>query len=224
MLSARRPKILYAVLSIEDSPFLSALLGTWLKREDGFDLVHVGRLDDAIDKLREQQYTAILLDLNLPDSKGLDTAKSIRKQTKTPVCVLTGVDGDEFDELRIQLGKLGITRVLSKTKTKDPASIADAIIDCAAEERPSLMYSGKAAITKRRVKEGTSERQFALWIAAGTSVTFIIMFIVGWSLDAMIQLRSGQYTFPQWAMLVVSPALCLMIHHLWKNSKDNNNS
>jgi CheY-like chemotaxis protein len=216
--------MLYSVLSVEDSPFLSQLLGSWLKREDGFDLVHVGRLDDAIEKLREQQYTAILLDLNLPDSEGIETAKNIRKQTKTPVCVLTGVDGEEFDLLKLQLAKIGITRVLSKTKTKDATAIADAIIDCAAEERPSLLYTGKAAITKRKVKDGSNERQFALMIAAGTSVTFLIMFVVGFALDAMIQLRAGQYTFPNWAMLVVSPALALFVHHLFRNGLGSNDS
>ncbi len=59
---------------------------------EGTTLEHVTRLGDGLDRLRDERFDAVLLDLNLPDSGGMDTLTSLRETDELiPVVVLTGV-------------------------------------------------------------------------------------------------------------------------------------
>jgi PAS domain S-box-containing protein len=61
-------------------------------------LSSVGRLDEAIKRLSEEQFDAVLLDLGLPDSSGIETFLTLRNSTPHPpaVVVLTGMDDEEL--------------------------------------------------------------------------------------------------------------------------------
>lgn len=55
-------------------------------------ITHVTRLADGLERLGEESFDVVLLDLNLPDSNGLDTIDTLRRETTSvPVLVLTGV-------------------------------------------------------------------------------------------------------------------------------------
>jgi len=70
---------------------------TWNQPHRQFKLDHVTALGPALEILREQAPDVVLLDLNLPDSKGLRTFRSIRAATpRTPVIILTVLDDDEM--------------------------------------------------------------------------------------------------------------------------------
>lgn len=63
------------------------------------------RLSQAIGLLEGPAYDAILIDLNLPDSHGLETFLSIqRKASKTPVVVLTGLSDEAAGIRAVQDG------------------------------------------------------------------------------------------------------------------------
>lgn len=60
--------------------------------DSGTTIVHVERLADAIDRMAEDVIDVVLLDLDLPDSKGLETVRAVRdRSTSVPIVVLTGL-------------------------------------------------------------------------------------------------------------------------------------
>ncbi len=88
-------KGILTVLLVEDSPTDVELIIEELKlvEEYIFAVEHVDRLEQAIEKLGQKEFNAVLLDLGLPDSSGLATYKNLRKQApKMPIVVLTALD------------------------------------------------------------------------------------------------------------------------------------
>ncbi len=82
------------ILLVEDNPDDALLLRRTLNEgpRGQFDLIHVERLDPALKQLREQAPDVVLLDLFLPDSRGLETFRTLHDQAPgIPVVVLTGL-------------------------------------------------------------------------------------------------------------------------------------
>ncbi|WP_413160837.1 ATP-binding protein [Capilliphycus salinus ALCB114379] len=90
------------ILLIEDSLAEARLLQELLKgfQFNSFNLVHVKRLTEAIGLLTDQQtfsYDAILLDLTLPDSEGLNSLQPLLQcAPRVPIVVLTNTNDDEL--------------------------------------------------------------------------------------------------------------------------------
>ncbi|RMF05639.1 MAG: response regulator [Chloroflexi bacterium] len=86
------------ILLIEDTPADARLIATLLHRYSGllsFDLTHHTTLAAGADYLRQHPTDAILLDLSLPDSQGLDTFTAIRQLVpNTPIIILTGTNDE----------------------------------------------------------------------------------------------------------------------------------
>ncbi|MGH7873458.1 MAG: ATP-binding protein [Candidatus Binatia bacterium] len=86
------------VLLVEDNPGDALLLREALKDLGGtvpFDLAHVGRLDDALQKVKAETFDAVLLDLSLPDARGVETVARVQEAApRLPIVVLTGLDDD----------------------------------------------------------------------------------------------------------------------------------
>ncbi len=87
------------ILLVEDNPGDARLLQEALVEAGsaGFELVHVWRLDQALQRLKEERFDVILLDLSLPDGEGLDVVGRVSRQaTGVPFVVLTGLDDEEM--------------------------------------------------------------------------------------------------------------------------------
>lgn len=87
------------ILLIEDNLAEARLLQEFLKAAESkhFSLVHVKRLQEALDQLDRDYFDIILLDLTLPDSQGLvSLAPLIRKAPSLPIVVLTNTNDDEL--------------------------------------------------------------------------------------------------------------------------------
>jgi signal transduction histidine kinase len=90
------------LLLVEDNPSDARLIeeylleGQWSgKTGEVPELLRVDRLSDAIDA-RDDGTDLVLLDLELPDSTGLDTLQSMLEVTEsTPIVVLTGLDDQQ---------------------------------------------------------------------------------------------------------------------------------
>ena len=86
------------ILLIEDNPGDALLLMEGLREfnsEPPFELVHVDRLATGIERAKQERFAAVLLDLSLPDAKGVETVVRMQRETETlPIVVLTGLDDD----------------------------------------------------------------------------------------------------------------------------------
>lgn len=82
------------ILVVEDNPGDAELVARALaKCRHGSDVFHAGCRRDAIDALSHEEFDIVLLDLSLPDSKGLAALHMIRtNHPQIPVINLTSLD------------------------------------------------------------------------------------------------------------------------------------
>ena len=85
------------ILLVEDDARLAQMLETYL-RQAGFVVSHVATGAAALDASRAEPFAAIILDLMLPDSDGLDICRQLRARLATPVLMLTA-RGDAMDKV-----------------------------------------------------------------------------------------------------------------------------
>lgn len=87
---------MFRVLLVEDNEVDAALAQDDLSREPQFVVARVERLDEAIIELRNVHTDAVVLDLGLPDSHGVETLTKLRIDAPhVPVIVLTSTPGEE---------------------------------------------------------------------------------------------------------------------------------
>jgi two-component system, cell cycle sensor histidine kinase and response regulator CckA len=94
-----RPAQTLKILLVEDNSADARLVREMLYEAQAahITLVHAERLRQALGYLSREQFNAILLDLSLPDSVGLDTFISARAAAPTsPIVVLTGLLDEEM--------------------------------------------------------------------------------------------------------------------------------
>ena len=87
------------ILLIEDDPDYPQLLEVMLFGGKGamFDLECAQLLQTGLDRLREGGIDVVLLDLTLPDSRGLDTfAKAYAQSPEVPIIVLSCLDDEQL--------------------------------------------------------------------------------------------------------------------------------
>ncbi|MBF0276324.1 MAG: response regulator [SAR324 cluster bacterium] len=85
------------ILLVEDNPGDARLIEEFLSEigKVPSQLAHVECLDDAISLLDNEEFQLILLDLNLPDSRGIETFTTIKNQgVEIPIVALSGLDDE----------------------------------------------------------------------------------------------------------------------------------
>lgn len=97
----------FKLLLVEDNPS-DARLVRELLREPGSTPVAVTlaeRMDAAVEHMRHEGFGAIILDLNLPDSRGLETlSRAHQEASDAPILVLTGFDDEELAAAAVRSG------------------------------------------------------------------------------------------------------------------------
>jgi signal transduction histidine kinase/HPt (histidine-containing phosphotransfer) domain-containing protein len=94
-------------LLIEDSPDDALLIREFLAdaRQSVFDVEHVEWLSAALERLARGGIDVVLLDLQLPDSRGLDTFRAVQKASPAvPVVVLSGFEDETTALTAVQEG------------------------------------------------------------------------------------------------------------------------
>ncbi len=79
------------LLIIEDEPDLRTALALSL-RDEGYAVDCAGEGRDGVEKSEDNDYDAILLDINLPGMNGWDVLKELRQKKPVPVIMLTARD------------------------------------------------------------------------------------------------------------------------------------
>lgn len=95
------------ILLVEDNPADADLLAELLEVSGGvqWELVSVEFLHEAIAHLCKQPFDIVLLDLSLPDSRGLETLTSLREVAPdTAMVVMTGLDDQAIALEAVRLG------------------------------------------------------------------------------------------------------------------------
>ena len=97
-------------LLVDDNPGDIRLVELILTDSDQYAQFFVDKaksLSEAIKLLTSNDYDAILLDLKLPDSSGIETVKSVSKiSNDTPIVVLTGLNDEQMGLLAIKNGAM----------------------------------------------------------------------------------------------------------------------
>jgi len=87
------------VLVIEDEEAVVAIITQQLhaSREDNFEVTAVGTLEAGLQRLWQDGYGAVVLDLGLPDSEGIRTVARVRGQAPdVPIVVISGQDNQSI--------------------------------------------------------------------------------------------------------------------------------
>ena len=96
-----------SVLLVEDNPIDVALLQEMLDVANTapFELTHCNTLSSALTSLSKENFGIILLDLSLPDGRGLDTVVRTRAAAPNiPIVVMSGLGDEELAVLALHKG------------------------------------------------------------------------------------------------------------------------
>lgn len=85
------------ILIVEDETQIARLVRLYLE-EGGFSVVEIHDGGQALAAFRHEQPDLVILDLNLPNVDGLDICRTLRRESETPIIMLTA-RSDEADRL-----------------------------------------------------------------------------------------------------------------------------
>lgn len=95
------------ILLVEDNPGDARLVKETVAEADGgrFEITHLIRCEEAIKRVREEVFDVVLLDLSLPDSKGLETVERVSGAApQLPIVIMTGLDDEDVAVAAAKIG------------------------------------------------------------------------------------------------------------------------
>jgi diguanylate cyclase (GGDEF)-like protein len=95
------------VLLVEDMPVIARVTEQMLKKAmmNRYNTTIVARMSETLAALAREDFDIVLLDLNLPDSRDLDTVSRVAEQApEVPIIVLTASNDEEMGRRAVQLG------------------------------------------------------------------------------------------------------------------------
>lgn len=98
------------LLQIEDNPAAARLVREFLVRDYPvqFEIVLVDRLADGLEQLDREAFDVILLDLELPDSRGFPTFEKVHPHSPgVPIIIFSSLDDDQLAIQILHAGALG---------------------------------------------------------------------------------------------------------------------
>jgi signal transduction histidine kinase/HPt (histidine-containing phosphotransfer) domain-containing protein len=138
------------LLLIEDSPDDALLIREFLSeaRQTRFEVEHVELLSAALERVSWGGIDAVLLDLQLPDSRGLDTFRRVQSADRAlPIVVLSGFEDETTALTAVQEGAQDY---LVKGQVRTP------------ELEKTLLYAVERKRTSRDLAERNAELQKAI--------------------------------------------------------------
>ena len=124
------------LLLVEDDVAQAELVRALLERGGlACDITTCTRLDDALEQLALRSFGTALVDLNLPDARGLDVVRRIRTVSpETPIVVLSE-EGETWGEAAIELGAQEVLMKSAATMHELVSAVQRALRRRSAEKR-----------------------------------------------------------------------------------------
>ncbi len=178
------------ILIIDDDERLAAMVSDYLTGA-GFRVAAAGSARDGEQRLKREQFDALVLDLMLPDADGLDVCRRIRQSSDVPILMLTA-RGDAMD--RVVGLEMGADDYLPKPfEPRELLARLRAILRRKAAPAADVLRFGRLEIDRagRRVTIDGEERaltsyQFALLDALADHAGRVL------SRDALMDLTRGE--------------------------------
>ncbi|WP_435145046.1 bacterio-opsin activator domain-containing protein [Halobaculum sp. P14] len=156
---------------------------------DGEMFVHETRLEDGVDRFRTEPFDVVLLDLNLPDSTGIETLRTLHRRTgPVPVVVLTGVSDHEVG---VEALREGAEEYLVKDEI-NPNLLARTVyhaIERKAHERTLKRY-------ETLIEESTDVNAVIDLDGTVSYVTPSVEHVLGYPQDALVGENTFEYVHP----------------------------
>lgn len=86
------------ILVVDDDPQIRRVMRTALAGE-GFEVADARNGDDALERLREERYDLVLLDVNMQGMNGMEACRLIRSSSEVAIVMLT-VRNSEADKIK----------------------------------------------------------------------------------------------------------------------------
>lgn len=93
----------YSVLLVDDDPKIAKLLRSYFEKED-FSVLTALDGTTALQLYRDKKPDILVLDLMLPGVSGLNVCRQIRKESETPILMLTARDEETDRLIGLELG------------------------------------------------------------------------------------------------------------------------
>ena len=82
-----------SILVVDDNPQIRRALRAILVPQ-GYTIVDARNGEEALELIRQERFSLILLDVNMPGTSGIETCREIRRTTQIPVMILTVRDSE----------------------------------------------------------------------------------------------------------------------------------
>lgn len=128
------------LLIIEDEAAIQSILSELLT-DAGYTVEVAGDGLEGITKFREQSFSLVLLDIMMPKNDGYTVCEMIRRESKTPIIMLTALDEEEAQvkafELKVddyitkpfsvRLVRMRVEAVLRRVQERENKELADVL-------------------------------------------------------------------------------------------------
>ena len=108
------------VLLVEDEPVMAITASRRLSKFD-IEVEHVGSGEKALEKVSNQNYDLILMDIGLPGIDGIETTKRIREANKGIIIIALSAnyEGSVIEQCRAAGMNSGLMKPLNDSKIKE---------------------------------------------------------------------------------------------------------
>jgi CheY-like chemotaxis protein len=185
-------KTLRKILVVDDDPVVAKSFDRVLSGK-GYAVINARDGEEALRKLKDEQYDVVFTDIRMPGMSGIDVARQVKaKQPWLPVVIVTGYGTDENEA---QARSAGVSGFLHKPLTPDmiEETAQKALLE--RDATPDLQPSAEAvaAAPAARAPEARGAiKSIALFVAAPFIGLFYLVVgpIVGLAMLAWIGLKA----------------------------------
>lgn len=147
------------VLLVEDSPDQALMVESYLELASEHRVVHTATLADALERLQQEDFDVVLLDLGLPDAQGLATVNGVYGAGfEVPIVVLTAAGEAGLGMMCLQAGAQDF---LQKTELS-PTTLVRAVDYAAARRGDSVVVELKQELSALgEIEQDTPQVRFS---------------------------------------------------------------